>query len=81
MKKEYPKDFKNVELKLERKEEESWIQVKQLRQEAIKHIKRIGMVSGKTKNKFKRYQLIGQMVWIKDFFNITGEDLNGSRNI
>ncbi len=47
-----------------------------LRQEAIKHIKRIGMVSGKTKNKFKRYQLIGQMVWIKDFFNITGEDLN-----
>ncbi len=47
----------------------------ELKQEAIKHIKVIGKESGKTKDEFQKFQLIGQLVWIQHFFNITEEDL------
>ena len=48
-----------------------------LRQEAIKHYKALikCLCMLQAHNSFVKYQIVGQLVWIKDFFNLTAEEL------
>ncbi len=80
LKKEYPEDLKDIELQFKR-EEESWIQVKELREESIKWIKdlrkksEIMFESADTDTQMRVNCYAAQGNWIKHFFNITDEAL------
>lgn len=51
-----------------------------LQQEAIKHFKAIAKGISIKLSPYKKWQLVGQMVWIQDFFNISEEDLKSAKH-
>ena len=72
LKKEYPEDFKNIELKYKRPDE-SWIQVEKLKREAIKWYK-----EALKQNKGVPKNAITTSDWL-EFFNIKDEDLKDAK--